>query len=130
MPLKIQFASLYEISENQQDLVSDIWDGDEWDLTFRRNLQGNWIEEWTELQKILEGVQFDSIKEDLVKWVLDKSNQYTTKSLYHFLTHGGVRDQLCIMIWKCKIPLKIKVFLWQLFHDKLQAAVVIKKRGW
>jgi hypothetical protein len=29
MPLKIQFTDLYEISENQQDLVSDVWDGDE-----------------------------------------------------------------------------------------------------
>jgi hypothetical protein len=130
MPLKIQFASLYEINENQQDLVSDIWDGDEWDLTFRRNLQGSWTEEWTALQKILEGVQFDSTKEDSVKWVLDKTNQYTTKSLYHLLTHGGVRDHLCIMIWKSKIPLKIKVFLWQMFHNKLQAAVGLKKRGW
>jgi len=90
MPLKIQFTSLYKINENQQDVVCDIWEGDEWDLAIRRNLQGTWIEEWTALQQILERVQFDSTKEDSVKWVLDRSNQYTTKSLYHLITHGGL----------------------------------------
>jgi hypothetical protein len=100
MPLKIQFTDLYEISENQQDLVSDVWDGDEWDLSFRRNLQGSLIEDWTALQQILENTQFDSNKEDSVRWILNKSNQFTTKSLYQALTHGGARDQLCTMIWQ------------------------------
>lgn len=36
--LKIQFQALYEISENQHDLVCDIWDGDDWNLSFRTNL--------------------------------------------------------------------------------------------
>lgn len=34
------------------------------------------------------------------------------------------------LVWKCKIPLKIKVFLWQLFNDKLQTAHNLKKKGW
>jgi len=33
-------------------------------------------------------------------------------------------------LWKTKLPLKIKVFLWQLSHNKLQSAVALKKRGW
>jgi hypothetical protein len=130
MPLKTQFAALYEINENQHDLVCDIWDGEEWGLTFRRRLQGTWFEEWVGLQQILEGVHFDCTKEDSVKWVVDKSNHFTTKSLYYIITHGGVRDRLCGLIWKSKIPLKVKVFLWQMYHDKLQAAVTLKRRGW
>jgi hypothetical protein len=33
-------------------------------------------------------------------------------------------------IWKTKLPLKIKIFLWQLHHDKLQVATSLKNRGW
>ena len=33
-------------------------------------------------------------------------------------------------LWKTKLPLKIKVFLWQLSHNKLQKAVALKRRGW
>jgi hypothetical protein len=88
-PLNIQYSSLYEISNNQQDLVCDVWDGDDWSLSFRRNLHGVLIEDWMSLQQLLGEVQLDISREDSVRWVLDKSFQYTTKSLYQLLTHGG-----------------------------------------
>jgi hypothetical protein len=31
-------------------------------------------------------------------------------------------------IWKTKLPLKIKIFVWQLTSNKLQAAAVLKKK--
>lgn len=34
------------------------------------------------------------------------------------------------IIWKCKIPLKIKFFLWQVFHNRLQVSGNLVKRGW
>jgi hypothetical protein len=33
-------------------------------------------------------------------------------------------------IWRSKVPLKIKFFLWQILNNKLQAAVNLAKRGW
>jgi len=33
-------------------------------------------------------------------------------------------------VWKGKIPLKIKFFLWQIFNNKLQVAQSLIKRGW
>ena len=54
---------------------------------------------------------------------LEKSTGYTTKSLYNCLTHGGVRDKVHDILWKCKIPIKVKVFLWQAIHNKLQTLV-------
>jgi hypothetical protein len=65
-----------------------------------------------------------------IKWTLDKTQTFTTKSLYQLLTHGGVRDLLCTLVWKWKVPLKVKVFLWQMIHDKLQTATTLKRRGW
>lgn len=32
------------------------------------------------------------------------------------------------MVWKCKIPMKIKVFLWLVLHDRLQTGVNLKKK--
>lgn len=52
------------------------------------------------------------------------------KSLYRFITHGGVISRVDLCIWKCKLPQKIKVFLWQMYHGKLQAVAVLIKRGW
>ena len=33
-------------------------------------------------------------------------------------------------VWKSKLPLKIKIFMWQLKYNKLQVATSLKKRGW
>jgi hypothetical protein len=61
---------------------------------------------------------------------MDKSKSFTTKSLYRFISHGGVCVADSRSIWRTKLPLKIKVFLWQLSFDKLQAATALKKREW
>jgi transcription elongation factor Elf1 len=33
-------------------------------------------------------------------------------------------------IWKAKIPLNIKIFLWQVCNDKIQSVEQLKKRNW
>jgi hypothetical protein len=43
-------------------------------------------------------------------WVLDKSRAYTTNSLYRFIIDEGIRKSIYETIWKCKVPLRIKVF--------------------
>lgn len=38
IPLKIRFPDLFEISYQQGALVSEVFNGGDWDLEFRRNL--------------------------------------------------------------------------------------------
>jgi len=33
-------------------------------------------------------------------------------------------------VWKSKLLMKLKVYLWQIFHNKLQTGVELKKRKW
>jgi hypothetical protein len=67
---------------------------------------------------------------DEVEWALDKSRNFTTKSLYRFITHRGVLIGDANSVWRTKLPLEIKIFIWQLTANKLQADVVLKKRRW
>jgi hypothetical protein len=43
---------------------------------------------------------------------------------------GGVTSRLARKLWKCSIPLKIKVFLWQVFQNRLQTGHQLKERNW
>jgi hypothetical protein len=79
------------------------------------------ITEWNELQVLLGEVRMSS-EEDEISWGLSELKVFTTNSLYKFLTTGGIRSSLACKIWKCKVPLKIKVFLWQAFQDRVQTA--------
>jgi hypothetical protein len=50
-------------------------------------------------------------QDDVICWGLIASRIYTTRSLYRFMTSSGVDNRMMRRIWKCKIPLKIKIFL-------------------
>ena len=41
---------------------------------------------------------------------------------YRAISEGNCTNKSLNNIWKSKVPMKIKVFLWQLFNNKLQEA--------
>jgi hypothetical protein len=71
-------------------------------------------------------VVLDPANRDDVVWSLEKSKNFTTKSLYRFTTHKGVGVANAKTIWKTKLFLKTKVFLWQLLNNKLQMGTKLK----
>jgi hypothetical protein len=123
VPLKIQYPDLYKICDDQDALVSDCFDEGDWEIGFRRSLTCGDAEQFQTLLNILRDIRLDASAHDELEWVLDKSKSFTTKSLYRFMTHRGVVIANSQSIWNTKLPLKIKIFLWQLSNNKLQAAV-------
>lgn len=128
--MKIQYRLIYDICQKPDAKVQEIYKGGEWYIQLRRCLHGATLDEWNELQEVLQNMNLNEQGRDVVSWALEKSKTFTTRSLYNCLTHGGVKDKLNAILWKCKIPLKVKVFLWQVFHNKLQTALSLTKRGW
>jgi hypothetical protein len=50
--------------------------------------------------------------------------------MYNAMTFGGVINSRMMMIWKCPIPLKVKIFDWMVVHDRIQCGVQLKKKKW
>lgn len=98
-------------------------------MDFKRSLSVQEYDSWLNLLDSIRDVSLADNKADVVSWALDKSRTYTTKSLYRFLTNRGVSSRVAGYIWKSKVPLKIKFFLWQIFN-KLQVAQSLSSRGW
>jgi hypothetical protein len=65
-----------------------------------------------------------------VEWAIDIFKCFSTKSLYSFLTHRGMSAKAADNLWCARIPLKIKIFLWQLGNNRLQTAMAFRQRGW
>jgi hypothetical protein len=112
-PLRVCFPILFEICDNKNCSVAECARG-EWSFGFRRN----WL-----------GVIITN-EPDEVSWGLSSSKTFTSQSLYKFLTHGCVSNRFAMKIWKCRVPLKIRIFLWQLLHDRIQTAQQLKARQW
>lgn len=129
-PLRLQYPRLFNFCDNKQSTVRDCYDGDDWNLSFNRSLDEGDVEAWEELMANLDQEHPTDGAADMVSWGLEKSGMFTTKSLYRAMTHGGIISKVNQNIWKCNIPTKIKIFLWQMYHGKLPAADVLSKKGW
>jgi hypothetical protein len=107
-PLKLQFPSLYNFSKDPEALVEDYYDSNGWDINFRRTLTVEEAEQRSALFEKLQEVCLEPSASDEVNWALDKSKSFTTKSLYRFISHGGVCVADSRSIWRTKLPLKIR----------------------
>jgi hypothetical protein len=45
------------------------------------------------------------------------------------MTSGGVVYQRMKELWKVRLPLKIRIFLWMLWHDRVQTGAQLMKRN-
>lgn len=129
VPLKIKYNNLFKICQDPNILLSDCFQQGRLEITFRRQFGDTEKTEWDQL-----GVETESFTLgegiDVPVWALNNHGSFTTKSLYRFLSYGGVTNRNAEMIWSAKIPLKIKIFLWQMLHDRLQSADCLTQKGW
>jgi hypothetical protein len=129
VPLRVSYQEFYNISSDPHALFEDLLAGGEWQVNFSRELDIEQMERWDELSSRLQGVCF-SDESDTVVWALKKDGQFTTRSLYKFLSFGGVRNKRLVEIWKTNVPLKVRIFMWQMFQDKIKSADQLKKWNW
>jgi hypothetical protein len=66
---------------------------------------------------------------DVFKWGLTKSGQYTVKSMYLDYMDDHT-NYLHKYLWKIKVPLKIRVFMWFLNNKVLLTKDNLIKRKW
>ncbi|KAM0850126.1 hypothetical protein ACQ4PT_053288 [Festuca glaucescens] len=60
----------------------------------------------------VQGVQRNTELEDSFLWPWMNSRQYSAKSTYEMVHHGGIRSELHKAIWKSKATPKSKLFMW------------------
>jgi hypothetical protein len=98
-----------------------------WQIPFRRNFgqeeQALWLSLMTELQEISLADTPDS-----VSWKLEASGLFSTKSMYQALCRGP-KINVTKLFWKAKVPMKIRIFTWQMARGRLPSNDQILKRG-
>lgn len=129
VPLRLIFPKIYSICRDKLCLVYDCWRQGQWVVDLRRNIGPYQIEEWTNLHLLLAGVVLNG-DNDVVTWAFVSSGKYTTKSMYRALSFRGVIVVRRQRLWKNRLPLKIKVFLWLATQDRIPTGVQLKKKQW
>jgi len=78
------------------------------------------MDDWKELVYLASNVQINNL--DLCIWLLHKSGQFSIHSMY-----AALMDEIILSInkplWKLKIPLKVKVFIWLLHRGVISTKI-------
>ncbi|GAU45061.1 hypothetical protein TSUD_198490 [Trifolium subterraneum] len=134
IPLKIQFQSLFQLSDQQLDLVGEMgyWLDLEWHWVFRwrRDLS---VPEIGLLEALLSAVQTTPLLGvvDSWSWRHDSTGTYSVKSAYMVLSAGSVAsdlDSLLARVWKSWAPSKVIVFSWKLLQDRVPSRPNLLRR--
>ena len=98
-------------------------------LAFRRPFGPAESAAWRELlecvalhEPLVDGVQ------DRVRWHLEPSGQFSTKSLYAAIAPSAAPPPLS-MVWSVRLPLKIRIFMWQWIRGRIPSGVEVRKRN-
>ena len=85
-------------------------------IQFRRSLVEERWNTWLHLVRRLMDVQL-SDQCDTLKWQLSGNGVFSVKSMYLYLINFGPIPR-SIHIWKVKVPLRIKIFIWFVHKDR------------
>jgi len=120
-----RFSRLFELSMFKGESVFDMcllgWDNEGEAWRWRRRLFA-WEEEIVkELRLLLQNVTLQVDREDRWLWSLESSFVYTIRSAYnllYFQPHINYAVTLS-SLWHKDVPLKVVLFAWRLFCDRL-----------
>lgn len=124
-PLRMRFPRLFAICGDPAALVSMTAREDGWHVAFRRPLGPAEVHEWEVLQEMVPLPV--SSGRDFVSWGLSPPGEFSVSSAYLALCRVPVLPWLS-PLWKAPLPLKIKIFVWQLLRDRLPSGTEVLKR--
>ena len=121
-----KFPRLFSVSLNRNISVRDAFSRGFASLRFRRAMVGVLGEQWSQLQQLLAGIVLTE-EEDRLVWKLTDSGIFSVKSFYLALQiHRLVPYRF---LWKIKIPLKVKTFIWLMLKKSILTRDVLLHRG-
>jgi hypothetical protein len=128
VPLKDQYPCLYNITRKKHLSIASGFSSVPLNITFRRALVGDKLLKWNELVARIAFVQLDD-RQDSIKWSLSKQGSFNVQSMYKNLVnqiHLSSNKEL----WKLKLPLKIKIFMWFLLKGVILTKDNLLKIHW
>jgi hypothetical protein len=127
-PLKDQYPMLYNILNHTNVTVAQALASNALNIGFRRVLTTYKWDRWVDLVTRVMSVQRTD-SEDTFRWNLTNSGSFTVKSMYLDLLNDHTM-YLKKYIWKIKVPLKIRIFMWFLHKGVILTKDNLIKRNW
>lgn len=129
-----QYPDLFQLTTNPLLTVDEAFlhNNPSCSIHFNRQLTGTTLVEWHQLIShcFSPPIFTMSTEPDKILWRWHSSGLFTVHSLYLWLEYGGIKNTTYTTLWKTKIPLKIKIFIWLVKEGKILTKDNLAKKGW
>ena len=126
--LKINTRPCITLPEKKSALVSHVLSSTPLNISFRRSLVANNLLLWHQLVARVMGIQLQD-QSDTFVWSLHQNGFFSVRSMYRAITTTNIIPHNHI-IWKLKLPLKIKIFMWYLIKRVTLTKDNLARRRW
>jgi hypothetical protein len=126
--LKERFPSLFSITRKKHISVASVFSTIPLNISFHRGLVGNNLTLWHNLVARVANTRFSN-RDDKFIWGLHQNGIFSFKSM-HLALISNNRVRLDTTIWKLKLPLRIKIFLWYLKREVVLTKDNLLMRNW
>jgi hypothetical protein len=127
-PLKVIYPNIFNIVRKRKFLVKDVINGNLPNLYFCRAIVGVKRIEWRNLSTLLASIPLGHSKDKFL-WGLHRNGVFSVQSMYRLLMNTPTLTHN-MLLWKLKLPLKIKIFLWYLGRGVILTKVNLAKGEW
>lgn len=114
------------ITDAPDVFVSQVFANGEGVFGFLRNLTPAERPKLAQLREFIRNVVL-SDEHDAISWGLEASGQFSVKSLYAKLSSGPKMGYAKPM-WAARVPMKVRIFVWQAAADRLPSAINLQRR--
>lgn len=123
-----QYPSLNVITRKKNVSIAYVFSRIPLNISFRRGLMGNNLNLWHNLVGRVATVRLND-HEDKFRWSLHQNGIFSVKSMYQSLISDN-RVWYDTTLWKLKIPLKIKIFMWYVKRKVVLTKDNLARRNW
>lgn len=128
-PLSCSHTHLFKASNHKYASVKDmkiLWKAPNFEELWNKELSG-----YERLDSAYLGTPLDNVhltnKDDSLQWL--GMNKFSTSLCYSKLKMANCHNGSWYVIWKLKIPPKVKIFLWQWGHNSIHSWQFLRSRG-
>ncbi|GKC81848.1 RNA-directed DNA polymerase, eukaryota, reverse transcriptase zinc-binding domain protein [Tanacetum coccineum] len=128
-PLKNMYPRLYLLEADKHSSVASKLLDSSLIASFRRHSRGGVEEE--QLQRLIESTSSIILPNSRDRWIwrLDSSGEFSVKSARNFIDDSFLPKMETPIWWVKTIPIKINIFAWKVFLDKLPTRLNLSLRG-
>jgi hypothetical protein len=120
------FPTLYDIVRKKSVTIAKAFSSNPLNVSFRRHLFGHDLIAWHTIVAMISNVQLTGQKDTFI-WLAQQNRKFSARSMYRVLVvpHILPRDHV---IWKLKLLVKIKIFIWYLIKGVALTKYNLAKR--